>query len=56
MMASFWLQSVSHVVIALMRSWNEDSPAQYAVRVLAYGLILLAIWSKNRRRNEAKQC
>ena len=50
LMVSFWLQSISYVVIGLTRSWNEATPAQYVVRVLAYGLILLAIWTKNQRR------
>ena len=49
LMASFWLQSISHVVVGWTRSWNDDTPAQYVVRILAYGLILLAIWSKNRK-------
>ena len=50
LMASFWLQSISYLIVGLTRSWNEGTPAQYVVRVLAYGLILLAIWTKNRRR------
>ena len=50
LMASFWLQSISYMVIGWTRSWNEATPAQYVVRVLAYGLILLAIWIKNQRR------
>ena len=49
LMASFWLQAINQVVVGVTRSWNEDAPAQYVVRILAYGLILVAIWSKNRR-------
>jgi hypothetical protein len=36
--------------MAATRSWNEDSPVHYFVRVLSYGLILVAIWDKNRSR------
>jgi hypothetical protein len=28
---------------------SDDNPAFYGIRVIAYGLILLAIWQKNRR-------
>jgi hypothetical protein len=50
LMASFWLQAISYLIVGLTRSWNEATSAQYVVRVLAYGLILLAIWTKNQRR------
>jgi len=49
-MLSFWIQGVNHAAMAWTGSWNEDAPAQYLVRALAYALILLAIWDKNRIR------
>ena len=45
---SFWIESLNRIDIGLTSSWNEESPAHYTVRLLAYGLILLAIWDKNR--------
>jgi hypothetical protein len=30
---------------------NEDGALFYSIRLLAYGLILLAIWDKNRPRS-----
>lgn len=47
---SFWIQAANHAAMALTHSWNEDSPGQYLVQLLSYGLILLAIWNKNRQR------
>jgi hypothetical protein len=49
-MLSFWIQAAIHGAMAVTGNWNEDSSAQYLVRALAYGLILLAIWEKNRAR------
>jgi hypothetical protein len=38
--------------MAITSSWNEEElPVHYMVRLLAYGLILLAIWDKNRPGN-----
>ena len=45
---SFWLESFNRVAIALADDAGEDSPAIYGLRIVAYGLILLAIWQKNR--------
>jgi hypothetical protein len=47
---SFWLESANRVALALVAGAKEDNPAFYGVRVVAYGLILLAIWQKNRPR------
>ena len=47
--ASFWLEAVNRVHMALTASWNEeDLPLHYVARLVSYGLILLAIWIKNR--------
>lgn len=48
--ASFWIEAFNRVVLELLLEASERSPIFYGVRVLAYGLILVAIWQKNRRR------
>jgi hypothetical protein len=45
---SFLVESGNRVHMALAQAWNEDSPVHYTVRLVSYGLILLAIWDKNR--------
>lgn len=45
---SFWLECANRVAMGLMASRNEEQPVFYGIRVVAYGLILLAIWQKNR--------
>jgi len=47
---SFWLEAANRVALALHAAAQEDSPLIYGLRVVAYGLILLAIWQKNRPR------
>ena len=47
---SFWLETTGRVALALMAPAAEDNPGIFGVRVVAYGLILLAIWQKNRKR------
>ena len=47
---SFWIEAGNRVHLALVGAWHEDSPANYLVRLVAYGLILWAIWDKNRPR------
>jgi len=47
---SFWLEAGNRVALGLRDGFAEDSPMLYGVRVVAYGLILLAIWQKNRPR------
>lgn len=51
---SFWLESANRAALGLMSGDNEGSPVHYLVRLVAYGLILLAIWQKNRPRDEDK--
>lgn len=47
--ASFLIEAASRTHMAITSSWNEEElPLHYLVRLLAYGLILLAIWDKNR--------
>ena len=48
-MLAFWIEAANRVDMALTSSWNEDdSPVHYLVRLVSYGLILIAIWDKNR--------
>jgi hypothetical protein len=46
--ASFALECSSRAVAAFLQL-SDNNPALYGVRVIAYGLIILAIWQKNRR-------
>jgi Family of unknown function (DUF5985) len=47
---SFWLEALDRVALGLLVGAQEDSPLFYGLRVVSYGLILLAIWQKNRPR------
>jgi hypothetical protein len=47
---SFWLEAGDRVALGLNVGAQEDGPLLYGLRVVAYGLILLAIWQKNRPR------
>lgn len=46
--AAFALEAVDRVGLAVIPYAAEDEPMFYIVRLLAYGLILVAIWQKNR--------
>jgi predicted permease len=46
--AAFVLEAIDRVALALLPYADEDEPLFYLVRLLAYGLILVAIWRKNR--------
>ena len=47
---SFWLEAGNRVALGVLLNAREDNPLFYGLRVVAYGLILLAIWQKNRPR------
>ena len=47
---SFWLESANRVALGLWAGATEHHPFLYGLRVVAYGLILLAVWQKNRPR------
>jgi hypothetical protein len=47
---SFWLEGFNRVALGLLVGANEDDAVFYMVRLVAYGMILLAIWQKNRPR------
>lgn len=48
LMSAFWIEGVNRLHIGWTGSWSEDGPTHYIVRLLAYGLIVLAILDKNR--------
>ena len=48
---SFWIESLNRVFLGLMAGTSENDPVFYGIRVVSYGLILLAIWQKNRPRS-----
>jgi hypothetical protein len=50
--AAFLLEAANRVALALLPYADEDEPLFYIVRLLAYGLILLAIWRKNRNTSQ----
>jgi hypothetical protein len=47
---SFFLEGINRVVLAVVSHPDEQEPLFYLVRLVAYGLILQAIWQKNRER------
>ena len=46
---SFWIEAGNRVALGLAIGANEDDALFYSIRLVAYGLILVAIWQKNRR-------
>ncbi|TFZ09005.1 hypothetical protein EZ216_02035 [Ramlibacter humi] len=46
--ASFWIEAANRMALALVVG-NELEPVFYMVRVIAYGLIVVAIVQKNRK-------
>ena len=46
--ASFAIEGVHRVYATIDLSQGESSPLHYLIRLLAYSLILFAIWEKNR--------
>ena len=47
---SFWIESGNRVLMGVLGGWNEAEPVHYTIRLVSYGLILFAIWDKNRLR------
>lgn len=45
---SFALDTVARVLSVLLRDNEEREPVVYGLRLIAYGLIIVAIWRKNR--------
>lgn len=46
--ASFWIEAINRVALGWSTSASETNPLFYGIRLVSYGLILLAIWQKNR--------
>ncbi|HEX9720538.1 MAG TPA: DUF5985 family protein [Ramlibacter sp.] len=47
---SFAIEGFNRLVMGLLDATREDNPVFYSVRIVAYGLIVAAIWQKNRPR------
>lgn len=47
---SFWIEAVDRVALGLLGGVSEDDALVYIFRLVSYGLIILAIWQKNRPR------
>lgn len=45
---SFWLEGINRFLISRVVGPNESEPLYYVLRLVAYGLIILAIVDKNR--------
>ena len=41
-------EAINRVALGLWESASETNPLFYGIRLVSYGLILLAIWQKNR--------
>lgn len=50
--ASFLMEGINRFFLGFLNDASDDSIIYYAIRVLAYGLILLAIVDKNLPRND----
>jgi len=48
--ASFWIETASRLALGLLGVSKESEPLFYCLRILAYGLIVVAILRKNRAR------
>lgn len=48
---SFFIEGVSRAMLAPAAQTTDEVPAYYLIRLLAYGLILYAIFDKNRPRS-----
>ena len=46
---AFWLEGLNRFLVSRLVGPNEDEPLYYLIRLVAYGLIILAIVEKNRR-------
>jgi hypothetical protein len=51
---AFLIDGLDRIFLSPASPSTEDAPEYYLVRLLSYGLILFAIWDKNRPRNREK--
>lgn len=45
---SFWIEAANRTLMIWIGPWRENEPLIYTIRLVAYALILVAIWDKNR--------
>lgn len=46
---SFWIEGLNRFALYSLAGLDDNSPIYYAIRLVAYGLILAAIIDKNRK-------
>jgi hypothetical protein len=51
---SFLIDGLNRIFLSPASPSTEDAPEYYLVRLLSYGLILFAIWDKNKPRRGEK--
>jgi hypothetical protein len=49
---SFGVEGMNRLISGLTQTLYEDARLYYLIRLISYGLILVAIWEKNRPRSE----
>lgn len=47
---SFWIEAANRIALGQFSPSSEFEPVFYMVRIVAYGLIVVAILQKNRKR------
>lgn len=52
--ASFWIEAIGRWCTATFNWADDNNTAMYALRIVAYGLILVAILDKNLPRREKR--
>jgi hypothetical protein len=51
---SFSIEGLNRINSGLTEVLYEDAPVYYGIRLVSYALILLAIWEKNKPRQQPK--
>lgn len=51
---AFAVEGVNRLISGITQTLYEDAPGYYLIRLVAYGLILVAIWEKNRPTRERR--
>lgn len=49
---AFFIEGCNRILLASVTGSEETTPAYYILRLIAYGLILWAIFEKNRNQNK----
>jgi uncharacterized membrane protein YqgA involved in biofilm formation len=50
---AFFLQALDRILIGINASTSDENPVIYLIRLVAYGLIILAIIDKNRKKSSS---